>query len=53
MTESKLGTGLVTDSAKKTIELKNTDYSINKFQSNLKCICNNYVIFNVIGETIQ
>ena len=33
MTESKLGTGLVTDSAKKTIELKNTDYSINKFQS--------------------
>ena len=33
MTKSKLGTGLGTDSPKKTIELKFTDYSINKFQS--------------------
>ena len=23
---------------------------VNKFQSNLKCICNNYVIFNVIDN---
>ena len=33
MTKSKLGTGLVTEAAKKPIELKNTDYAINKFQS--------------------
>ena len=32
MTTCKLGTGLCTDSLKKTIELKYTDYSINKFQ---------------------
>ena len=29
----KLGTGLVTDSPQKPMELKFTDYSINKFQS--------------------
>lgn len=33
MTTGKLGTGLGTDSPQKTIELKHTDYSINKFQS--------------------
>ena len=33
MTKSKLGTGLGTDNTKKAIELKFTDYSINKFQS--------------------
>ena len=33
MTESKLGARLRTDRAKKPIELKCTDYSINKFQS--------------------
>jgi hypothetical protein len=33
MTTGKLGTGLVTDSTKNIEELKFTDYSINKFQS--------------------
>ena len=33
MMTGKLGTGLGTDSPKKTIDLKYTDYSINKFQS--------------------
>lgn len=33
MTTGKLDTGLETDSPKKTIDLKFTDYSINKFQS--------------------
>ena len=33
MMTSKLGTGLVTDSPQKPMELKFTDYSINKFQS--------------------
>ena len=32
-TESKLDNGLITDSPKKSKELKFTDYSINKFQS--------------------
>ena len=33
MMTGKLGTGLVTDSPQKPMELKFTDYSINKFQS--------------------
>ena len=33
MINDKLGTGLGTDSTQKTAELKFTDYSINKFQS--------------------
>ena len=33
MITGKLDTGLETDSPKKTIDLKFTDYSINKFQS--------------------
>ena len=33
MMTGKLGTGLCTDSPKKIIDLKFTDYSINKFQS--------------------
>ena len=36
MTMNKLGTGLGTDSPNKTVELKFTDYSINKFQSEFK-----------------
>ena len=36
MTMNKLGTGLGTDSPNKTLELKFTDYSINKFQSEFK-----------------
>jgi len=32
MMTGKLGTGLVTDSPQKPMELKFTDYSINKFQ---------------------
>jgi len=36
MSKSKLGIGLCTDSTKNTAELKFTDYSINRFQSNLK-----------------
>jgi len=36
MSKSKLGTGLGTDSPNKTVELKFTDYSINKFQSKFR-----------------